>query len=99
MALEIEGLTVRDVVIETREAVNPEPGGPTFVTVPAVVRGALEFAEAGAIDWPSRNATLDALKAALEAEHGPGRYEGGIGGPGSPDNPFVGYFSWTLTRP
>lgn len=98
MVLDIEGLTVRDVVVETRQDPNPEPGGPTFITVPDTVRGVIDFVDGEVIDWDARNAALAALKAALEAEHGPGRYEGGIGGPGCPDNPFVGYFAWVIAR-
>ena len=98
MALEIEGLTVRDIVVETREAANPEPGGPTFITVADTVRGAIDFADADVIDWSGRNDALGRLKAALAAEYGAGRYEGGIGSPEAPDNPFVGYFAWVLAR-
>lgn len=98
MALDIEGLTVRDVVIETRQAPNPEPGGPTFVTVADTVRGVIDFSDGAVIDWPGRNDALGRLKAALAAEYGPGRYEGGIGSPEAPDNPFVGYFGWVIAR-
>lgn len=98
MVLDNQGLTVRDVAIDTLPVANPEPGGATFIDVPAVVRGVIDFIDGEAIDWTARNAALDGLKAALETKHGPGRYEGGIGGPGRPDDPFVGYFSWTLIR-
>lgn len=98
MALDVEGLTVRDVVVEMRSTPSPGPGGTTFVPVPDTVRGLIDFADAEAIDWNERNAALDRLKAALDAEYGPGRYEGGIGCPGSPDNPFVGYFAWVIAR-
>lgn len=96
MALDVEGLTVVDLVETQGEIVNPNGTDPLMVSALLSVSGGIQWSD---FDLDVRAARLVALTDALAVHFGlTGSMVSGMGSPESPDNPLLGRFTWTVRR-